>query len=70
MVTGALSDTQWRRGLSYAYGGGDGTLIYIYATYDGDITCPGASGAESPQKAVWGGNTVCLYIIGHTYDPI
>lgn len=70
MVTAAFSDTQWRRGLSYTYGGGDGTLIYIYAAYDGDTACPAVSGSEAPTKAVWGGNTSCLYPIGHTYDPI
>lgn len=70
MVTGYLNDNQWRRGLSYAYGGGDGTLNYIFATFDGDITCPGISGTESSSKTLWGGNTNCLYTIGHTYDQI
>jgi prepilin-type N-terminal cleavage/methylation domain-containing protein len=69
MVTGYFSDTQWRRGLSYTYGGGDGTQVYIYATYDGDITCPLAS-AESIVRAVWGGNTNCLYFLGHINDPV
>lgn len=70
MVTGYLNDNQWRRGLSYAYGGGDGTLIYIYATYEGDVTCPAISATESAAKTLWGGNTNCLYTIGHTYDQI
>lgn len=70
MVTGYASDTQWRRGLSYTYGGGDGTQVYIYATYEGDITCPAAPGAESTSKAVWSGNTNCLYFIGHINDPV
>lgn len=70
MVTGYFSDTQWRRGLSYAYGGGDGTLVYIYATYDGDIPCPSAPSVESTTKSVWGGNTNCLYVIGRTYDQV
>jgi prepilin-type N-terminal cleavage/methylation domain-containing protein len=69
MVTGYLNDNQWRRGLSYTYGGGDGTQVYIYATYDGDITCPSVS-AESIVKAVWGGNTNCLYFLGHINDPV
>lgn len=70
MVTAYLNDNQWRRGLSYAYGGGDGTQIYIFATYDGDITCPTAPSVESTSKSLWGGNTNCIYFIGHTYDQL
>lgn len=70
MVTSYLNDNQWRRGLSYAYGGGDGTLVYIYATYDGDISCPSVPSVESTSKSVWGGNTNCLYVIGRTYDQV
>lgn len=70
MVTGYLNDNQWRRGLSYAYGGGDGTQVYIFATYEGDITCPSAPGVESTSKSLWGGNTNCIYFLGRTYDQI
>lgn len=70
MVTGYLGDTQWRRGLSYAYGGGDGTQIYIIATFDSDITCPSAPSVESVSKSVWGGNTNCTYFLGRISDPV
>lgn len=70
-VTARSTDTVWRRGLSYMYGGGAvGTQVYISATYSGYNSsdgCPtvdgfGASGTN------WGGNASCVYTIGKTTD--
>lgn len=70
MVTARSSDTLWRRGLSFAPTGGDGTLVYITAAYKGDIACPTIGGVESSTKSLWGGNTACIHVIGHTTDGV
>lgn len=67
-VTAYSSDTLWRRGISYLYGGGDGTYVYAIAVYAGVLSaCPSASGVNG-SVGVWGGNTVCYYLIGRTFD--
>jgi len=70
MVTARFSDTQWRRGLSVAPTGGDGTQSYITAAYRGDIACPSISGVVASNKNLWGGNTYCIHHIGLTTDPL
>jgi general secretion pathway protein G len=60
--------TQWRRGIHYAYGGGDGTIVYLDVAFAGDIgTCPIIQGV-SGTKAVWGANSYCNYYIGTISD--
>lgn len=67
-TTISTSDTTWRRGLSYLYGGGSGTQVYIQAAYAGDLSsCPSVD-SISPNPSNWGGNTLCNYIIGSTTD--
>jgi len=68
-VTAKSSDTQWVRGIMYAYGGGSGTDVYLIATFSGDVTCPGVQGMIT-GKSVWGGNTRCIYTLGQTTDPV
>lgn len=67
-VTASASDTSWRRGLSYYYGGGDGTQVYIVAAFAGSpASCPVVSGVTSSLNVV-GTNWSCIYYIGHTTD--
>ncbi len=66
-VTAVSSSTEWRRGLMYYFGGGDGTQVYIQAAYQGDIGCPSAGIAPS-SRSLWGGNTMCTYTLGTTSD--
>lgn len=68
-VTASTSSTLWRRGLSYYFGGGDGTLVYITATFAGSSSsgCPDVSGF-SGSLSVLGSNSSCIYRIGHTSD--
>lgn len=68
-VTTRLDDTNWRRGLMYAFGGGDGTVVYIDAAFAGNISsCPVVSGISASSRALWGSNTHCNYHIGRTSD--
>lgn len=68
-VTARSTDTLWRRGINYYFGGGDGTYVYALATYAGVLTtCPSASGVNGSVDAVWGGNTSCYYLLGRTFD--
>jgi prepilin-type N-terminal cleavage/methylation domain-containing protein len=68
-VTARSDDTNWRRGLMYAYGGGDGTIVYIEAAYAGQLgVCPVASGMSATTRAFWGANTYCNYYIGKISD--
>jgi general secretion pathway protein G len=70
-VTARASDTNWYRGLTYVYGGGAGTDVYIQAIFAGAAVCPSAgSGAITSQQQNWGssGNTYCHYLIGQTTD--
>jgi prepilin-type N-terminal cleavage/methylation domain-containing protein len=70
MVT-ALADTgEWRRGIHYAYGGGGtGTEVYMQIALRGDIgsTCPVIQG-HTGNRAIWGGNSMCSYVLGSTAD--
>lgn len=67
-VTARNTDTEWRRGLSYYYGGGSGTVVYIDAALSGTMSsCPLVDGITASQ-ATWNGNTVCGYVIGATTD--
>lgn len=65
--TSASSSTLWRRGLSYYYGGGDGTQVYITASYVGQQTCPTVGGIAGGGSAL-GAGTSCIYFIGHITD--
>lgn len=68
MVTAKAGDTQWRRGLSYYYGGGAGTVVYIDVAYAGVLSiCPSVDGITT-SGTNWGGNTYCNYVIGSTTD--
>ncbi len=68
-VSAVASSTDWRRGLHYAYGGGDGTQVYIQAAYKGSIPCPNiGQGTITGGNGNYGGNTVCTYLIGTTTD--
>lgn len=67
-VVGRFSDTEWRRGFTYVYGGGSGTDVYIMAIYLGKLaSCPLASGV-SGSPSIYGENTYCFYLIGKTTD--
>lgn len=66
-VTARSSDSIWRRGLSYTYGGGDGTQVYVLATFAGTGGCPVVSGFTGSAN-VWDGNTWCVYLIGRITD--
>ena len=62
------SDTVWRRGLMYAYGGGaGGTEVYIVAAYSGFPSCAVVDGITA-SAGNWGGNSSCVYLIGATTD--
>lgn len=68
-VTARSDDTNWRRGLMYAYGGGDGTVVYIEAAYAGQLSaCPTVTGIAATNRALWGSNTYCIYYIGKITD--
>ncbi len=68
-ITARQDDSNWRRGLMYAYGGGDGTVVYIEAAMAGQLSeCPVASGISATSRAIWGQNTYCNYYIGRTTD--
>lgn len=68
-VTVRSTDTEWRRGLFYAYGGGgDGKQVYISASYAGKMSsCPSVGGYSATMNT-WGNNTYCDYYIGLTTD--
>ena len=69
MVTASNNATTWRRGLAYYFTGGDGTVTYITAAYAGALSeCPTIDGISSSPSVFSNGNTLCQYIIGHTYD--
>lgn len=63
MTTVSRADGTWRRGLMYAYNGGDGNITYILATFKSDIPCPSIGGTESVTKQLWGSDTLCHYNI-------
>lgn len=63
MTTVSREDGSWRRGLMYAYSGGNGNLTYILATFKSDITCPTISHTLSVSKQSWGSDTLCHYNI-------
>ena len=68
-TTAKASDTMWRRGLSYVYGGGAGNIVYIELALAGNINpCPTTAGVTSTSRADWGGNTYCYYQLGLTTD--
>lgn len=68
MVTYISSDgTVWYRGLSYYYGGGTGTSVYVIGTMMG-TTCPTISGIKPGGGASNNGVIVCQYVIGQTTD--
>jgi len=67
-VTAYTSDTNWYRGMTYVYGGGSGTDVYIQAIMAGAITCPAISGYAATASSIVGGNTYCFYLIGQTSD--
>ena len=70
-ITANSSDTVWRRGLNYYFGGGAGTDVYILASYAGALTineCPSVSGVAPGAATVRGANTECYYLIGKTTD--
>lgn len=70
-VTAVSPDnTQWRRGIHYAYNGGAGQEVYLNVVYKGDISaCPSLQGI-SGGKALWSGNSMCHYTLGLTTDAI
>jgi len=69
LTTARNADTYWWRGLTYVYGGGAGNLVYIEATYAGDVNpCPAPGGITSGSRSVFGGNTYCYYPIGLITD--
>jgi prepilin-type N-terminal cleavage/methylation domain-containing protein len=57
--------TDWYRGLMYAFAGGDGTQVYIIATYAGEISCPVITGITSSVRHSQG-NAYCNYLVGYT----
>ena len=60
--------TQWRRGIHYAYGGGDGTQVYMDVAYSGVLgACPALQGM-SGSRMQWGSNTYCNYTLGSISD--
>lgn len=60
--------TQWRRGIHYAYGGGDGTQVYIDVAYAGVLSsCPAIQGVDG-TRIQWGTDTYCNYLIGAITD--
>lgn len=66
-VTARNTDTHWYRGITYLYGGGAGTDVYIQAVFAGSISCPSVGGFTG-SASVFGGNTQCYYAIGQTTD--
>ncbi len=67
-VTAYSTDTEWRRGIHYAYGGGDGTQVYIDVAYAGLLnSCPDIDGLNGSRQ-VLSGNTKCNYLIGSISD--
>ena len=68
-VTAVSADgTQWRRGIHYAYGGGDGTQVYIDIAYAGNLSaCPVIQGFTG-SRSHWGTETYCNYMVGRTSD--
>lgn len=69
-LTAKNTDTQWQRGLMYAYGGGAGAEVYILAAYSGTLaTCPTVRGITG-SRSIWGGNTRCSYTLGFTTDAV
>jgi len=68
-VTARSTDTNWRRGLTYFFGGGgSGDLVYIEAAYKGNVTACPVAGGVTGNKAAWGDNTYCIYTLGLTTD--
>lgn len=67
-ITARSTDTEWRRGLEYHYGGGTGTQVYIATAFAGQFdSCPVVSGVSGSLN-IWGSNTYCSYLIGATTD--
>lgn len=64
-VTARSTDTEWRRGIHYLYGGGAGNVVYIDSAFQGSAPCPVIAGI-TPYDALWGSNKLCEYIIGYT----
>ena len=61
-VTAYSSHTEWQRGISHYYGGGDGTLVYVQTVFAGELSlCPTIDGIS-------GSSTVCMYRSGLTTD--
>lgn len=60
--------SQWRRGIHYAYGGGDGTQVYMDVAYVGTIsTCPIIQGVTG-SRYQWGADAYCNYLLGAISD--
>jgi hypothetical protein len=60
--------TQWRRGIHYAYGGGDGTQVYIDVAFSGVLSvCPSLQGMTG-SRMQWGPDTYCNYTLGTISD--
>ena len=70
-VTARSTDTVWYRGLTYLFGGGLGTDVYIQMVLSGTTTCPSVAGynvTAQTQNYGGSGNTYCYYLIGQTTD--
>ncbi|MFZ2836289.1 Type II secretion system protein G precursor [compost metagenome] len=68
-TTARQDDSNWRRGLTYVFGGGDGTIVYIEAAMAGQLAeCPAVTGVSATNRSLWGSNTYCIYYIGKTTD--
>lgn len=68
MVTYISSDgTVWYRGISYYYGGGTGTSVYVKVVMMG-VACPVMSGIQPDSLVSNNGVTSCSYVLGQTTD--
>jgi prepilin-type N-terminal cleavage/methylation domain-containing protein len=60
--------SQWRRGIHYAYGGGDGTQVYVDVAFAGVLSsCPVLQGVNG-SRMQWGPDTYCNYTLGAITD--
>lgn len=69
-ITAQSSDTYWRRGIAYTYGGGTaGNWVYVEVAYKGVLSaCPVTGGIAAQSMTALGSNTRCLYLLGLTTD--
>ena len=68
MTTAYGSDTNWYRGITYVYGGGSGTDVYLHVAYAGNSgTCPTISGVNG-TATILSENYLCYYSLGATTD--